>query len=335
MSDKIESNLNLPNAAQQSAETLEHLEERERVLTLLHDFYQERQKNMPVHKEIAELVEKLRGLFEKVYPLIDEFYGSESKVGQRYNLKTGRKEIVREWKQGEKNGWLDILMIIEQLETVLRGEVFDKEPTKENRIKIEELKKSFENIDVQLNQKVGELWEIRKNIVKELIKIVPEFTKFNDAKLVPSFLNNGLYNLNSSIIAKKTFETKKGDEEKDIHFDLDSFIIESSFQNLMKQYNLTDKELKEIKSLEWSAEEKENLKNLMEDVDEYKAETEKMKQGLLKSKNLKFKTAGADLVKDEFVRAFVRQSYEDYNLPVVHKERVVQEIMNGTFTPTL
>lgn len=318
------------------AESSEHLEQREKIKALLHDFYQERQKNMPVHREIMELAEKLKHIFEKVILFDDKFYDLESEVGE--SVCSGedlpiRNEVIINWeKQGKKSGWQRINGIISGLQQILDKKGFGKELNEKEEKEISDIIKNIQEIDNKLNENVKKLWEIRKNIAKEIILASPEFSDFKDVELNAVRLSDGLYNLDSFVEAEKILETEEGIKKEILFFKTDDCDIKKALNNLEKKYNITEDELKEIKDFEWSEEEKENLKNLMEDVSDYKIEAEKLKQGLLKSANLKFKNEGADLVKDEFTRAFIRQSYEDYKLPVVHKERVVQEIMNRTFS---
>lgn len=332
MAEKLNLDLNLQNAAQQSAESVEHLEERERVIALLHDFYSERQKNMPIHKEIIGLVDDLKNFLETAiyfhkkwfdtteFRVVDDVIKKERcNVGIKFKTKGGK--LGAEF--GEE--------IIKNLRIVLNNVVLEEKEISDLKELINNIKKTESELDL----KVDELWEIRKKIAKELILIVPEFANLKDAELIIVDGSKGLYNLGSELSAKRQVQTETEEEEtknRTEFFYLGTGGIKNDLKNLERKYNITEEELKEIKGLKWSEEEKENLKNLMEDVGEYRAEAEKLKEGLLRSANLKFKEGGANLVKDEFARAFIRQSYEDYKLPVLHKERVVQEIMNGTFS---
>lgn len=314
------------------AESPEYLEQREKVMTLLHNFYQERQKNLPVHREIGELAEKIKSFLEKANVYRDRFFKTKSYVKENdYNPKNQRSEyLIYFSKENEtKEYWQDpIENTIPELQKILNQAEINESEKQELTALIQNLK----NAVLEMNEKVGKLWEIRENIAKEFILIFPKFADFKDAKFSMRNQYNGLYNLDSEIWADKIFDTEKGREEKHIYFELNTFLRYDIFRNLEQKFNITEKEWKNIEALEWSGEEKENLKNLMEDVGEYRAEAEKLKEGLLMSANLKFKKEGANLVKDEFMRAFIRQLYEDYKLPIVHKERVVQEIMNGTFS---
>lgn len=320
-------------AQMQNSESLENLEERERVLTLLHSFYQERQKDMPVHREIGKLAEKIKSFLEKANVYRDSFYGTKSYVKENdWNPGNKRNEYLIHFSRENETEefWQDpIKTTVPGLKQIILNKAELKESEKEEIIA---LIQNLEKAVLEIDEKVEKLWEIRKNIAKELILTVPEFADFKDAELFRYREGNGLYNLDSAIRAGKIFETEKGKEEKNIYFGLDFFGLMAALKNLEQKFSITEEELKNIKKLEWSAEDKEKLKNLMEDVSDYKAEAEKLKEGLLKSANFKFKERGVDLVKDEFIRAFIRQLYEDYKLPIIHKERVVQEIMNGTFS---
>jgi len=314
----------------ENKEDLEKMEERERVKTVLRDFCQEQQKNMPVHMEIMELAEKLKKLFENANDFFEKYKGKRYGVGKNLFKIEGYKEISLQWeeKDGEVRSSGNFKDVNKKLNFILNSKELQ---TEEEESDIKNLIQEIDATGEKLDEKVKELWRIRENIAKELILIIPEFADFKDGKFKKSISGDLIYGLDKYIKVFKIFETKTGTQEEQIYFNFDDRKIRHGFNNLESKFNITEQELKEIKNLDWSDEEKENLKNLMEDVNEYKTGAEKLKEGLLKSANFKFKDGGADVVKDEFIRAFIRQLYEDYKLPVLHKERVVQEIMTGTF----
>lgn len=311
------------------AESSEHLEKKERVLTLIHDFYQERQKNMPVHREIIELADNLKNFLEKaIYFGKKYFKTTENRVADDlYSNKERRIVGIRFMTEGEKGIEFEE-SIIENLEMVLNN-VDLKEEEKKN---LEELINNIQKTESELDNKVNELWEIRKNTAKEIILASPEFENFKDAELDTAFTDRGLYNLDSCVKAKKELEIEEGRKEKFLFFETDDLRIEKALKNLTEKFNITEQELKEIKGLEWSEEEKIKLKKFRKEVENYKEKSAEIAKSFLETKKtFEFDAQGAENIKIEMTRAFVRGRYKENGLPSVHKTRVVQEIMNGTF----
>lgn len=338
MAEKEVEKINKPTETNPRQESVENSTERERVKTLLQDFYQERQKNMPVHREIGELTEKMRALLEKILPYFDKFHNSKNTIDEEY-FKSGepdlpiRKELSfsRINKDGNKE-YMAGQVISPNLRDIL-DKGFIKKPESRERQEIEELIKNFEDVKNKLNEKIRELWEIRKKIAKELILTIPEFQNWKDAEFEFSAQNEDLYNLGSFIKAEKKFETEGGKKEKSLYFELAEYSDgKEIIKELTKMHKITEEELKEIKELKWSGEEKEKLKKFAGKVDKYKLEAEAVKKQFLEiEETFEFDEHDAGLIEYAMTRAFVKRQYTNSGLPKIHKERVVQQIMNGTF----
>lgn len=328
------------------AESAEYFEQREKIKTLLHDFYQERQKNMPVHREIIDLADKLKGLIEQAALYYAKFYKTQNNIIDKEffseeNLPDRNEVILKCTEKTEKDVLIhkkqSILDIYNNLLRILgdedSNETFDKITVeKKDKIEIKKIIENLKNIETGLNKKVKELWDIRKNIAKELILTIPEFTDFKDAELSTHFENNGLYNLDSQIWADKIFETEKGREEKHIFFELNNPRMKDSLKELEKKYKITEEELNEIEDLKWSGEEKIKLKKLRQEVENYREKSAEIVKSFLEiQKTFKFDAQGAENIRIEIICAFVRGRYIENGLPAVHKTRAVQKIMNNTF----
>lgn len=320
-------------------ESVYNYPERERFKTLLQDFYQERQKNMAVHREIGELTEKIRALMKKILLYFDKFYNGKNTIDEGY-FENGepdlpsRKELSFSWinENGDKVHTAS-KYISPSLRNIL-DEDFSKKPEPHERQEIEELIKNFDDIQNKLNEKIRELWRIRKGIAHELILTVPELADFKDAEFDILNAIEGLYNLDSCVKVEKKSETEGGTKEY-VFFKLDDYTLVSAIKNLKEKYNFTEEELNKIKELEWSEEDKKKLKFLVEDIYEWENDEEegllKLEKNLLKMKGFKLNNKRINNIKREFKEGFVEMLYEAYNLPPQHKTRVLQKIMTGTF----
>lgn len=317
------------------AESSEYLEQREKVKTLLHDFYQERKKNMPVHREIAELAEKLKHIFEKVVLFFDKFYEDlESKVGENFcsgGDLPNRNEVIINWKQKEESGWQRINGIITDLQNILDKKGFNKELSEKEEKEISDLIKNIQEIDSKLNENVKKLWEIRKNTAKEIILASPEFSDFKDVELNTVYLNYGLYNLGSFVEAEKILETKEGKSGKVLFFNNDDWEIKEALENLTRKFNITEQELKEIKKLEFGAEHKNSLLGLRKAMETYDIEADKIVEIFCSLEGYEILKNGGENIKREFKEGKARFLYRKAKLPSIHEKRVIQQTMNGTF----
>lgn len=319
------------------AESAEFFEQRERVLTLIHDFYQERQKNLPIHKEILSLAENLKGFYEKaIYFNKKWFESTEDRVvedlwsKERYNIGIRFRQKDGSIEQQRGNTTIDDLI------KVLNNADLEEKEKKE----LEELIADIQKTENTLDLKVDELWEIRKNIAKELIKNSPEFQNFKDAdfQIKKAFINipDYFYDLNTFVAAVKIVESETGAEENSLFFDFGSIRFKDFLENLEQNYNVTEQELNEIKKLDWSGEDRKNLEFFTQDIREWENDDKegllKLENSMLKMQSIKFNKERAERVKREFKEGFVEALYEAYKFPPQHKGRVMQEIMNGTFS---
>lgn len=317
-------------------ENLEKLEERERVITLLHDFYQERQKNMPAHKEITELAENLKGLFEKTNDYLKKYGYKRGRVFEEYfnNKKDYKTLLMRRWEDDEKGKSKNagrFLGTSGSLTTILKNE----DPDEQDRTDIEDLIQEINKTEETLDEKVKELWEIREKITKEFLNF-PEFFRWKNGQFGRYWegIEKKIYDLGGYIYIKNEVETEKGTEQNNLFFIFDTFEgnFEIGINQLKKRLSITEEELKGIKGLEWNAEDKEKLEQLAEETEKYKEKAGQIAESFLGIKEtFEFDERSTEIIKDEMLRAFVKARYKEIGLPRVHKARVVQEIMNRTF----
>lgn len=312
-------------------ESPEYLEKMEKVKTLLHDFYQERQKNLPVHREIGELADNLKNFLEKaIYFGKKYFKTTEDRVvediwnKERYNV--GIRFITEE---GEAGTEYEEVMI-KDLEMVLNNADLDEKEKKE----LGELIKNIQKTENALDLKVDELWKIRENIARELIKDSSEYKGWKDANFSKGgFVNtpNTIYNLDNFLRAEKEIESETGAKIETLFFTEEAVSAKKLLEEMRVNYKITEQELKEIKKLEFGAEYKKSLLGLRKAMETYDIEADKIVEIFCSFEGYEILENGGENIKREFKEGKARYLYRKAKLPSVHEKRVIQQIMNGTF----
>lgn len=288
----------------------EQHETKERVMVALHAYNQDRNRDTPHRRELAEQIEKERKILERLL----RFVKAHGRDVQRVELKEGHWGPCLE--ATDSNG--------EKTTTSIESMATNKD-FRADWGRIPEISQILEEaaatyrIFTELKTVIE---EESKNILQELLLALGFGPVLSEGELKFS----GSFYKNEADASYKLGDTKKvtwlGGENTFYYIDLDEGLLSKVYKKL----GITPEEIENINKINWSMEEQEKLKRLEAGTTVYREGIVELypQEGPLGE----YSRETHSLLIRCLVEGNARILYKELGLPPVHKEKVIQQLMS-------
>lgn len=298
-------------------------EEKEKAKTLLYHFFQEQRQTSELHQKLQELTAKMREVNKQALPYIKQLTQAQEKdvsnfqVDEDWQFNTkSYKEIVVCWDnvEGKKRSWISPREELKQLRE------------KDQNDTLAEIIANHETTEAQILACKDELWQERKNIVRELLVIgfLEDKTQLNPIYTLEQQYR-GLYDADGYIMVKTEFVQDGLKKTNNYLIDEKFDLFSSAINSILTKYNLTQEEIDELKQIPWTPEQKPDVDILLE-------VNQKLKNSLPQTVSQDYaslKPEETEKIADILRQATLRKLYQEFKLPPDWEPRVITEVMAG------
>ncbi len=304
----------------------ERREEKERVMTALHLYYQEQAVNTPLQRELARLIEEAKEITLKAMPYFEVYlkgaYPETERIEPRFDYEPGYPTEIRLMAL-DKNS-KEVNRIDESEFDIILGNSFLGKKLAGDE-KFAEAKKEIKRASSALAELKVRVENQRKEIFLELLTVLGLGSLAAEGRL--NLHRMGLYGLEGKADISFSEEkeiTIKGSSRESKFID-GNWVLPDLIQDAKFRYFIPDEEIEKIMKIEWTPEEKKRLEALARVVGQYRKQLPQIKPR--KGGDYEYSLPGHELVLREDTAAFARVLYDEkLKLPPQHREKVVQQL---------